>query len=112
MSGEGGLEGLGHGFLSLIGFGEASDPLNNLRGEVSQARNRLQQLQNIDNYAALLQQDKIDVNLLQILQSQATTIDEHIQFYNDLALNDINKISMFTTLLSLTVIVLVFFALV
>jgi hypothetical protein len=112
MSASGGASGFVTGVLGLVGAGKLYDPLNDLRGQVSQARDRLQQLQNTENYIALVQETKNAGEMLKLLQSQRVTIDEHIEFYNNLALNDINKLSMFTTLLSLMVIVLVFFALV
>ena len=111
MSVSGGASGFVTGLLGLVGAGQLYDPLNNLRGQVAQAKDGLQQIKNIENYIALKTETDNSKKLLDVLQGQRTTIDEHIKFYNDLAMNDINKLSMFVTILSLMVIVLVFFAL-
>ena len=105
------MGGLGHGLASLVGLGEAYDPLQDLRSKLADVN---QQLQNTVNNGALIGLETADEalrDLFQMIQMGETTMNRIIQYNTLLLTDDIAKENVFTSVLGATVVIIVFFML-
>ena len=99
------LSGLGHGALALIGFGEAWDPLSDLRSDLSQAQSTLQDSINTSLISSLKIQNTVNQDFYEWITTNNSIIQETMNYYNTLVTNNIGTQSTF---LSFTIL-LVFF---
>ena len=115
MSGQGQeidfLTGLGHGALALIGFGEAWDPLSDLRSDLSQAQSSLQETVNIGLLSSLKTQNTINRDFYQWITTNNSVIQDSINYYNTLVTNNLGQQSTFLSLTILLVFFIVFYLL-
>jgi hypothetical protein len=104
--------GVATGLASLAGLGELYDPLAELRGDLMNAQNDMQNLLNTSNFASIKQNTDNDGKLFSYIQTNSSAIKKTIIKYNNIAMDGIQKQNFFTSILSILVIVLVFFRLI
>ena len=102
---------LGHGALALIGFGEAWDPLSDLRSDLSQAQSSLQDTVNIGLLASLKTQNTVNQDFYQWITTNNSVIQETMNYYNTLVTNNLGQQSTFLSLTILLVFFIVFYLL-
>lgn len=106
------IEGLGHGVLSLLGFGEQYNPLGELQSELANASQNMRTVIDTASYATIKQQTVLNKDLWNYIQTNNSNIQASIELYNKLAMDGIQKENLFTSLLSLLVVIIIFFMLI
>lgn len=106
------IEGLGHGALGLIGLGSVYDPMGDLRSELADKNNQMQQYLNGMSFAVLQQEQReIDKFWAVFQQNNATTSE--IMKYNSTLINDnLKEQTLFLAILSMLVIIIIIFMIV
>lgn len=107
-----GLSGFGHGMLALFGFGELADPLNDLRSELSSAKDTLQQTVNTSALQLAMSQNSINKDLWIDIQTRNGDIQESIKVYNNITFNQIKETNLFLSFTAIIVIIMLFFMLI
>lgn len=101
--------GLGHGSLALLGIGQVYDPLANLRQELAKANQKTQSIYN-NTLMSFIQADNDEwVKLNDYLNTNNSTIQETMDYYNTLTFQSIQKTNLFMAILALMVLVVIFF---
>jgi hypothetical protein len=106
------LGGLGHGLLSLFGWGEVSDPLGDLRSSLSEAKDTLQTTVNTAALKLSTSQDELNKQLWTDIQTRFGDVQDSIKLYNTLAFNNVTQQNVFLVFLSIILVMLIFFMLV
>ena len=107
-----GLSGFGHGMLALFGFGEAFDPLSELRSDLSSAKDTLQQTVNTSALQLAMSQNSVNKDLWTDIQTRNGAIQESIKLYNDITFDQIKQTNLFLSFTVIIVIIMLFFMLV
>ena len=106
------FNGFTHGFLSLLGAGQAYDQLGDLQSSLGEAASRMRSTIDIGSYSSMKQQEGLNKDFWNYIQTNNDTIQESIDLYNKLATNGIQKQNLFTTLLLMIVLIIIFFMLI
>lgn len=106
------LNGLGHGSLALLGIGEAYDPLSELRKELAKANAKTQSIYDNTSLAFMKADNEEWVNLNDYLNTNNSTIQETMDYYNTLTYDSIQKTNLFMVILALLILVVIFFMLI
>ena len=104
--------GLGHGVLGLFGLGQLFDPLNDLRSKLASAESNMQNIINLNNMAVMQNEIKVDSDLYRYIQTNNAEIQEAMQNYNQLTMDDIKKENLFISILSALILIVIFFMLI
>jgi hypothetical protein len=104
--------GLGHGLLSLVGFGEAFDPLGDLRSELSTAKDTLQTTVNTSALQLATSQSDLNKDLWTDIQTKSGGIQDSIKLYSTMTFNQIKQTNLFLSFIGISVIIIIFFMLV
>jgi hypothetical protein len=102
-------KGIAHGLAALFGLGEKYDPIGDLRSELTTARDDLQRTMNLSFLNLFDSQDKLNNSLWSFIKSNTSNIEQSMQYYNTIAMNEISKTNTFTLFLGIMVLVILFF---
>ena len=103
------LTGLGHGFLSLFGAGDAFDPLNQLNSDLATAKDQLNTTIQIGVQNSLTAQKDFDNNLITWLNGRLPYIEKSQEFYNQISSDRNIQENYFTIILFILVFIIIFF---
>jgi hypothetical protein len=106
------VSGLGHGGLALLGIGQFYDPLAGLQKELADANAKTQSIYNNASLAFMQADNQEWVNLNDYLSTNNSTIRETMDYFNTLTFESIQKTNLFMIILSLLVLVVIFFILI
>lgn len=103
--------GMAHGLAAICGLGSEFDPMQDLRSELATAKENLQAIKDQGAYTALQEQNKINQQFVEMIQTQNKVNSQSTRYYNDIALDGIKQTDLFMVILTLLVIVIIFFML-
>ena len=103
------LTGLGHGALALIGFGEAYDPLSDLRSDLSDAQTTLQDTVNIALIGSLKTQNQLNQDFYAWITTNNSVIQQSMKYYNTMVTNNLGQQSTFLSLMIILVFIIVIY---
>ena len=101
-----------HGMLGLVGAGSAYDPLGKLKSSLAGATNALQQAQNVGAYKTFIAIEDYQKYKEELDGATGKIMQEQMQYFNNLAIDKIEDVNVFLILLSVLVIIIIFFLLI
>lgn len=104
--------GLTHGMLSLVGAGDLYDPLGDLNSSLAAANSALQQAKDTGAYKVLEWNETVQEGMIKFMEGQGKVIDKQMEYFNKVTLDKLQDVNVFMVLLSLMVIIIVFFLLI
>jgi hypothetical protein len=105
------FEGISHGFLALVGFGDLVDPLGDSQKALTDAN---QQMQNITNQAVLrgfTMQGELNQNLYTFIKQQNGVLKQTADLNNEIIYENIQSGSLFLALSILSIFIIIFYLL-
>jgi len=106
------IEGAGHGFLALFGAGAVYDPMGDKRSDLSQAKSDMQTTINNMTLEAIKVQASLDEDFYNFMKVQQDTINDQNALTDAQIWDAIKQENMFLVLISVLVIIIVFFMLI
>ena len=104
--------GFANGLLGLVGLGQFCDPLSDLKGDLSEAKNNLSTVVSIGTTAALNEQVKIDSDMINYINKNNEIIYKTQEYYNILSTNNTQEQNYFLSITTLLVFIIIFFILI
>lgn len=105
------LQGLGHGSLALLGVGELYNPLGEKNAELASAIQAQNSMVATESLAAVSAIDTTMKDLYTFQSVMQEKMQKTINFNQDLLLNSLKVENVFISILSVLIIVIVFFML-
>jgi methyl-accepting chemotaxis protein len=104
--------GLGHGLASLVGFGQLTDPLGDLNGELSSSIQKMNTMTATQSaaFATDVTQSMKDLNT--IVNEKSDYIKQYVDYNNELLWNSEKEQNIFIGTIAAIVIIIIFFMLI
>ena len=105
-------DGIGTGFLNILGLGDMHDTLGQLQSAASDAANNTQQIYNISLMQYAQGQNQLNQDLYSLVSNNNSKMTENIKYYNSITSGNLLKTNIFLEILSLIIFITIFFLLI
>ena len=106
------VTGLGNGLLNIIGLGDLYDPVGNLSTDLSNTKDKLQNIQNNNNILVFQKQGILNQDILKLINSNKKLIQDQLDFYNLMNGNDFIEQAFFLNVCIILIFIIIFFQLI
>ena len=106
------FSGLANGLLNVVGLGDLYDPVGTLTTELSNTKDKLQNIQNNNNILVFQKQGILNQDILKLINQNKVLIQDQLDFYNLMNGNDFIEQAFFLNVSIILIFIIIFFQLI
>ena len=106
------FSGLANGLLNVVGLGDLYDPVGNLTTDLSNTKDKLQNIQNNNNILVFQKQGILNQDILKLINQNKELVQDQLDFYNLMNGNDFIEQGYFLNVSIILIFIIIFFQLI
>jgi hypothetical protein len=106
------FSGLANGLLNVVGLGDLYDPVGNLTTDLSNTKDKLQNIQNSNNILVFQKQGILNQDILKLINQNKELVQDQLDFYNLMNGNDFIEQGYFLNVSIILIFIIIFFQLI
>ena len=106
------FSGLANGLLNVVGLGDLYDPVGTLTTELSNTKDKLQNIQNNNNILVFQKQGILNQDILKLINQNKELVQDQLDFYNLMNVNDFIEQGYFLNVSIILIFIIIFFQLI